>query len=242
MSTGADWISQHDLLRSDYVMVAMTSAVFAVRVALQAWRRKAVEAQDILLFIAFLAYLAFAILYIVITPIFFKIQALQAGLVAPWPTMMTDIRFASKVMWQSGMEYWTCLWFVKLSLLVLYKKLLVGMPKVYLWTWWGTLIFCIVTWATCIITGPGLACDDTKKFFEEGIACSSPAETRRQTANLYYAYAVDTLTNLMVMFLPIRLLWNLQMERQKKIGCGLLFASGFVCIRRCLTKVLSCQE
>lgn len=125
-------------------MVAMTSAVFAVRVALQAWRRKAVEAQDILLFIAFLAYLAFAILYIVITPIFFKIQALQAGLVAPWPTMMTDIRFASKVMWQSGMEYWTCLWFVKLSLLVLYKKLLVGMPKVYLWTWWGTLIFCIV--------------------------------------------------------------------------------------------------
>ena len=44
------------------------------------------------------------------------------------------------------------------------------------------------------------------------------------------------------MFLPIRLLWNLQMERQKKIGCGLLFASGFVCIRRCLTKVLSCQE
>jgi hypothetical protein len=32
------------------------------------------------------------------------------------------------------------------------------------------------------------------------------------------------------MFLPIRLIWNLQMERPKKIGCGLLFASGLVCI------------
>lgn len=32
------------------------------------------------------------------------------------------------------------------------------------------------------------------------------------------------------MFLPIRLIWNLQMEKAKKIGCGLLFASGFVCI------------
>ena len=27
--------------------------------------------------------------------------------------------------------------------------------------------------------------------------CTSPAEVRRQTANLYYAYAVDVLTNLM---------------------------------------------
>ena len=32
------------------------------------------------------------------------------------------------------------------------------------------------------------------------------------------------------MFLPIRLIWNLQMEKPKKIGCGLLFASGLVCI------------
>ncbi|KAI4624471.1 hypothetical protein J4E83_004146 [Alternaria metachromatica] len=230
MSTGADWISQHDLLRTDYAMLAMTSTVFIARVGVQVWRRKPIEAQDILLYIAFAAYLAFTILYIVITPIFFKLQALQAGRIAPWPTMMEDIIFAAKVMWQSGMEYWTCLWFVKFSLLSLYKKLLSGMPKKYLWIWWFTLIFCVVTWATCIITGPGLACNDTKSFLGEGVLCSSSSETRRQTANLYYAYAVDTVTNMMVMFLPIRLIWNLQMEKPKKIGCGLLFASGLVCI------------
>lgn len=55
----------------------------------------------------------------------------------------------------------------------------------------------VQTYITCFITGPGLACEDTKKFFNEGVMCSSPKETRRQTANLYYAYAVDTLTNLM---------------------------------------------
>ncbi|KAL1799355.1 hypothetical protein ACET3X_003392 [Alternaria dauci] len=230
MSTGADWISQHDLLRIDYAMLAMTSTVFVARIGVQAWRRKPIEAQDVLLYIAFAAYLAFTILYIVITPIFFKIQELQLGRIAPWPTMKEDIVLASRVMWQSGMEYWTCLWFVKVSLLALYKKLLSGMPKKYLYIWWGTLVFCIVTWATCIITGPGLACDNTKAFFDEGAVCLSPGETRRQTANLYYAYAVDTVTNMMVMFLPIRLIWNLQMDRPKKIGCGLLFASGLVCI------------
>ncbi|KAG9193538.1 hypothetical protein G6011_03573 [Alternaria panax] len=230
MSTGTDWILQHDLLRIDYAMLAMTSTVFVARVVVQVWRRKPVEAQDILLYIAFAAYLAFTILYIIITPIFFNIQELQLGRIAPWPTMTQDIILASRVMWQSGIEYWTCLWFVKFSLLALYKKLLSGMPKKYLYIWWATLVFCIVTWSTCIITGPGLACDNTQAFFNEGAVCSSRGETRRQTANLYYAYAVDTVTNMMVMFLPIRLIWNLQMDKHKKIGCGLLFASGLVCI------------
>jgi hypothetical protein len=58
--------------------------------------------------------------------------------------MMKDVILASRVMWQSGIEYWTCLWFVKFSLLALYKKLLSGMPKKYLYIWWGTLIFCVV--------------------------------------------------------------------------------------------------
>jgi hypothetical protein len=34
----------------------------------------------------------------------------------------------------------------------------------------------------------------------------------------------------MVMALPIRLLWNLQMPRREKLGVGVLFSSGFVCI------------
>jgi hypothetical protein len=34
----------------------------------------------------------------------------------------------------------------------------------------------------------------------------------------------------MVMSLPIRLLWNLQMPRREKLGVGILFGSGFVCI------------
>ncbi|KAL6711709.1 hypothetical protein ACN47E_004643 [Coniothyrium glycines] len=230
MDPANDWIAQRVLLRTDYAMLALTSTVFIARIAVQFSRRRRFEVQDALLYVAFLAYLAFTILYIVITPIFYNLQALEGGQIAPWPRFAQDLKLASEVMWSSGMCYWTCLWFVKFSLLALYKKLLVGMPKLYVSIWWCTLVFCIVTWATCIITGPGLACDDTKAFLNQGQTCSSPAETRRQTVNLYYAYAVDVATNLMVMFLPLRLIWGLQMERNKKIGCGLLFASGFVCI------------
>ena len=55
MSTGTDWISQNDLLRIDYAMLAITSIVFATRVGIQLWRRRRIEVQDILLCIAFLA-------------------------------------------------------------------------------------------------------------------------------------------------------------------------------------------
>lgn len=125
-------------------MMAFTSTVFVARVIVQVWRRRTFEAQDALLYIAFAAYLAFTILYVVITPIFFKLEALAKGELAPWPSMPQDLKLASEVMWCSGMLYWTCLWFVKFSLLALYKKLLAGMPDVYRWTWWGTLVFCIL--------------------------------------------------------------------------------------------------
>jgi hypothetical protein len=154
MDPANNWISQHDLLRTDYAMMAFTSTVFVARVIVQVLRRKTFEAQDGLLYVAFLAYLAFTILYVVITPIFYRIQALTAGEIAPWPTMAKDIKLASEVMWSSGMCYWTCLWFVKFSLLALYKKLLLAMPKLYVRTWWGTLIFSIVVSISGIVALP----------------------------------------------------------------------------------------
>ncbi|KAI4952735.1 hypothetical protein J4E91_003207 [Alternaria rosae] len=59
------------------------------------------------------------------------------------------------------------------------------------------------------------------------------------------SYAVDILSDLMtsvlmlpVMFLPIRLVWNLQMLRAQKIAIIALFASGFVCITFATLRVI----
>lgn len=54
---------------------------------------------------------------------------------------------------------------------------------------------------TCIVTGPGIACDDLRAFLQHGKMCYSDAESRRQTVNLYYAYAIDVVTNLMGKFI-----------------------------------------
>lgn len=53
---------------------------------------------------------------------------------------------------------------------------------------------------------------------------------RGQLACLYASYAVDIASDFMIMFLPIRLVWNLRIARGQKIAIIALFASGLVCI------------
>lgn len=88
-------------------MVAFTSLVFVVRHIIQIQQRKTFEAQDSLLYVAFIAYLSSSRLYVITTPIFFKIKALQKGKIAPWSSIAKDLKFASEIMWSSGMVYWT---------------------------------------------------------------------------------------------------------------------------------------
>lgn len=77
--------------------------------------------------------------------------------------------------------------------------------------------------------------------------CTLERDVRAQIASLYYAFAVDVLSDFMsmcmiysvpmadtdtsiVMLLPIRLIWHLQMPRGQKISVGALFCTGFICI------------
>lgn len=87
-----------------------------------------------------------------------------------------------------------------------------------------------------------------KAWFTPG-GCQTPRDVRSQIASLYYTYAVDVLTDLMsmcilickdrvlctdvpsiVMALPIRLIWNLQMPRGEKMGIMALFGIGSILI------------
>ncbi|KAL1633671.1 hypothetical protein SLS56_002819 [Neofusicoccum ribis] len=87
--------------------------------------------------------------------------------------------------------------------------------------------------------------------------CATPRDVKAQIASLYYAFAVDVLTDLLsmeqilysilsnsnaktaaVMALPIRLIWNLQMPRAEKLGIGALFCSGFICITVAILRVV----
>jgi hypothetical protein len=60
----------------------------------------------------------------------------------------------------------------------------------------------------------------------------------QKIASLYYAFAVDVITDLLIMFLPIGLIWNLQRPLVQKVGMGILFGIGWVCIAMAIVRVV----
>lgn len=56
--------------------------------------------------------------------------------------------------------------------------------------------------------------------------------------SLYYATAVDILCDLLIMALPLRVLWDLQINRQQKSALAAIFSLGFVVIVFAVVRVI----
>lgn len=102
------------------------------------------ELQDYLVYTAFTLFLTMSICYLVIIHKIYMIGEVVNGLVDPWPSMKADILTYVRIMFVTTTLFWLSLWSVKLSLLALYRKLLEGLPEVYMRLWWGVFSFCLV--------------------------------------------------------------------------------------------------
>ncbi|KAI4925521.1 hypothetical protein J4E85_007400 [Alternaria conjuncta] len=94
--------------------------------------------------------------------------------------------------------------------------------------WWTILIFCVLSYVGSAMTTI-FVCDDQKAKYNYGM-CAKPNEQKRAQFSLWFAYAVDVAGDLVVMFLPFRMTWNLRLPRAQKLGIFVLFGSGWICI------------
>lgn len=125
-------------------MVVLASIFTIARAGVHLWKKKAMQPQDYLLYSAYVCFLAMLICYLVIIPTIYKIGRVTNGLMPPWNTMAEDVVVYTRMMFFTTVFFWLSLWLVKLSLLALYKKLLTGLPIVYVRIWWAVLVFCLI--------------------------------------------------------------------------------------------------
>jgi hypothetical protein len=144
MASTHSYISLDTLQRTGYAMVAVTALFVLVRVGIQIGRRKRVEVPDCLLYTAFLFYVAVCALYLYMAPRLFKFNEVMSGKAEPWSTMQHDVLMLYNSLFVNTLLFWSCLWCAKLSLLVLYRKLMTGLPYVYMRIWWGVVVFCVL--------------------------------------------------------------------------------------------------
>ncbi|KIX06814.1 uncharacterized protein Z518_04790 [Rhinocladiella mackenziei CBS 650.93] len=122
---------------------------------------------------------------------------------------------------------WTVLWCVKASFLALFWRLFEGLPP-YKRLWWVVAVFSALAYAGCWIAS-AWTCHPPSTYFQFG-QCSKPIDQAGSTISISYSTAVDILSDLMIMSLPLRLLRELQVSRPQKIGLGVVFCLGLAII------------
>ncbi|KAF4457683.1 hypothetical protein F53441_443 [Fusarium austroafricanum] len=172
-------------------------------------------------------FLILAILYLYIVPTFFRLTDLGEGVIEPYATANDDALFTQKGLFTVSACLWFCLWSTKFSLLWMYKKLLVQLPF-YTKLWYALVGFCALSLIGNIIT-LFLACSSMEAWFAVG-KCTTPRDVKAAAVSMWFAYAVDVLTDLLIMLLPLRLIFTLQIPLSRKCSIAALFCLGWICI------------
>lgn len=143
---------------------------------------------------------------------------------------------------------WTVLWCVKASFLSLYWRLFDGLPH-YKRVWWLVVVFTALAYAGCWFAS-AWTCHPPSTYFQFGKElcsnhfmcttlltmpylvgqCNKPIDQQGSTISISYSTAVDILSDLMIMSLPLRLLRELQVTRPQKIGLAVVFCLGMTII------------
>ncbi|KAF9894027.1 hypothetical protein FE257_008999 [Aspergillus nanangensis] len=229
-----DYVTPLAIQGTGYALIGLTTLVVIARFSTSLSRLKELKAEDYLLALAYAIFLVLAILYIIIAPTLFKIKAVQLGQTPPYATLMEDSFKLQAFFFFTTGSLWLCLWMIKFSLLAMYKRLLNG--RAYFIAWWGLLGFCIATLIGCILSS-WLSCTSLKAWFTAG-KCDTDRDHRAAAISLYFSFGVDILTDLCIMILPLRLIWNLRMSRSRKLSIGALFCMAWICMAVSIIRVI----
>ncbi|PYH66627.1 uncharacterized protein BO88DRAFT_469035 [Aspergillus vadensis CBS 113365] len=220
-----NYVSASQVQATGYTMIALSSAVVIARFSLIFWKLRSLQVEDGCILLSWACFLAMSIAYIIVTPVVYKIDAYTDGKIGPWATMLSDALFMIKVFFANTMLLWGALWSVKLYFLFLYRRLLQDLPGEM--KWWYAL--------TVVWTFIGAIVSNFTSCQRE---CSTHRDAVAEIASLYYSFAVDAISDIMIMVLPLRLVVSLRLPLGQKISVAAVFALGTICVSMAVVRVI----
>lgn len=218
-----------EALNRRVLIVTMTvSIVFVIFRSIARWvkvRRFPYAPEDIAMYVALSAFIIQCALYLAAMPTLYNALAIEAGLMPPYASLPKDLVAMLKMFLSVLIFFWLTLWAVKCSLLFMFKPLTKGLPA-YERVWWCVLALVVLTFIGTVISD-FTSCHSMHAWFTAGL-CTTPRDATAKAASLWYALAVDLLTDLLIMALPLRLLWNLRISFQQKFAVGIVFTVGII--------------
>jgi hypothetical protein len=124
--------------------------------------------------------------------------------------------------------FWTVLWSIKGAFLALYWRLFRDLTW-YRRVWFVLAVFTLLTYGGCVTTLVLSCGPDVRNFFAFN-KCAGPQNVWSSNFSVYFSTAVDVFTDVCIMAMPLRLIYNIKVSLKQKIGLVCLFSLGFVMI------------
>lgn len=155
MSSNTNAFAQGTVLQVAYAMLALTSVVVVSRVAVQVHKMKNLSIPDYFVFFGFISHVIMCALYISASPYMKRVYDVINGKSPPYPELPEDSKVMTKMIFAAPCMFWMTLWAIKLSLMFLYRRLLVGIKKIYTIIWWILLALVILVggWPIAVLHG-----------------------------------------------------------------------------------------
>ncbi|KAI4269760.1 MAG: hypothetical protein L6R38_007348 [Xanthoria sp. 2 TBL-2021] len=216
-------------------LVVGTAVLFAVARWGIRWYVLRLLWDDAAVAVAVLLHLSLAVMYRYIIPIMFELDKVAKGEAPPTQAFLSRAAIFLKLQFAIIVLFWTTVWVVKISFLIFYRNLFASLRE-HMVGWWITSGFTAVAYLLCWAFQLG-SCVPISHYFILG-ACETPRDIRYSNACLYVAAAGDIISDLMIMGLGLRLLWNLQISAREKIALGAIFSVGFIKIAFAIIRVV----
>lgn len=124
--------------------------------------------------------------------------------------------------------FWTVLWSVKAAFLALYFRLFVDLTF-YRRVWYFLAVFTLLAYGGCITT-LALSCGPNISNFFGFATCASPEHVWASNFSVYFSTIIDVFTDLCIMAMPLRLIYNVKVTWSQRLGLVTVFGLGFVMI------------
>ncbi|AEO60051.1 hypothetical protein MYCTH_2140156 [Thermothelomyces thermophilus ATCC 42464] len=201
-----------------------------IRVRSPASTRRLGPLEDCWIFLALAALLALCVLETIQLPSLYYITSVLSGDLELMSAegVMSHTKNYLRYQFPIVILFWTVLWSVKGAFLALYWRLFRDLTW-YRGAWFVLTVFTVLAYGGCVTT-LALSCGpDVRNFFGFN-TCAGPKNVWSSNFSVYFSTAVDVFTDLCIMAMPLRLIYNIKVSLKQKLGLVCVFSLGFVMI------------
>ncbi|KAK8040134.1 hypothetical protein PG993_008545 [Apiospora rasikravindrae] len=170
---------------------------------------------DYLVIAAWLMLLTSAILWAVKGGVLYWMYDVQYGRRPSTPEFVPAYGTSMPLVFIWSTLFSACLWAVKFSFLVFFRRLGFKVNRKHFWWWFvfavtacGGIVAIVDLDFSCTLT-------DIEYIMAE---CTKKKHVRFQDAGIYTNLAIDLVTDLLILSIPFRMLWNVRIPLRKKVA------------------------